>query len=268
VSFLGNVLAGLVADLLAASGGFALLILAIGRQRGRLLRFFGLTEKRVLRVYLSSLRGVAATDLLGEERVKHSAALPDSEFRGLPLLNVLFAADFYSALFTILPLLRRSTAVDVAVELAPEALAGPLDGPTVALGSPRHNSATVHILKALQSPVTLQRVAGSWCVACDDQPIAGGTGLYSAIIVKGVVNGAGAIVVAGVQGHDTLAALRYLTADWSRLERQYGKQPFALALGFAEGVIHPTRRIDVLHRSVPAIAVLPDHMEARRPPRR
>lgn len=250
MNFALSVFANILADIVFAVGGGVLFFIAVRRRRGRLLAFFGVTQHRVLRIYLSSFRGVVATDRFGEERVKHSVALPDSEFRGLPLFDALFRADPYSAIFALLPFLKRSTNVTFDISLAPEVFAGPLDTAVVALGGPRHNAVTAQLLVAMQSPLSLHPTDDGWCVALNGET----SKVYNAILVRGVVDGSVALVAAGIQGRDTEAAIRYLAARWHELARQFGSAGFGVALEFAQGKSQPRHIMQVPLRTghVPA----------------
>lgn len=220
--------AGVIANFLFVALTVGLGLLVITLRRRALRRFWGISESKRIRIYISHLRVKGALDATGTPRAYEGSVVTQLESGMGALLKSLFVVTvpgnaaqpgwLKNLLFV---------KADVAVHPAPgDAQEIDSEGTVVALGGPGFNSVSKAIETACNSPVTF--VKGNTEIQLPGKlPIANPA---QAVVVRLWSGGRFWFYAAGLSEPGTAAAAYYLARSWKRLDWRYRRSPFYVAL--------------------------------------
>lgn len=247
MSFLVDVGANIVADLIIVFGAVLLGWLLISRRRHKLHNFFGITSSQPLLVYLSSLPVEPNTikDRHGNVTRHQGTVISNYEFQTIPRLTSLLLSspldnvpEFLSRIMGNLSLERKPT-----IQFVPS----PFDDDSIkfqnmlCIGGTLFNAVTDYYLRTGQPYLNLIRDPDNrsrWALSV----VRGGqTG--ELIRPPNETEGLGMIqklvdseykvsvfILAGSNVNGTRASVEYLIRNWSHLQKVYGNDAFAIAI--------------------------------------
>lgn len=205
-------------------------------ERSKLLKLFGLTQRKQIVLYLSTVRvlpgGSAGVD--GQPRSFSDSALPYNEALLIPLFQRLF--NFVIPGVSSQPgFLKWLLVSDVRVDALPSPL-NPQDvenGRTfIAVGSPGYNGASLRIEQALHPIATFNPGYIGFSVPGVPQITDGQCSFVQRVFDQ--PTGQTAFYVAGMSSLGTTGAALFLANQWKYLAKKYsGSKPFCVVLRIA-----------------------------------
>jgi hypothetical protein len=249
----------------------SLLMMLVGRRR-RKLRFFGIVGPDARqRVYLSTLfvRRFGASNYTMEPRSFSGPAVPSYEFAALEILHELWREPTLENLPKLLrPTLRRLSwrlqPVQLDSRSSPRKAAEvEFGGSIVAVGGQHYNVATKLFLDTLQPYVTISDDGESILLIASEDSIIGNTSDEAKLELEdyGILQrlfhpptNTTALIVAGLGTTGTTGAAYYLANNWHDLSKRFGREPFAVCLGFKNVRSNPNSFLEPV-----VIFTCPDH---------
>jgi hypothetical protein len=247
----------------------SLLMMLIGRRR-RKLRFFGIVGSDAnQRVYLSTLfvRRFGASNYTMEPRSFSGPAVPSYEFAALGILHELWREPTLENLPKLLrPSLRRLSwrlqPVQLDSRSSPrQAAEVEFGGSIVAVGGQHYNVATKLFLDTLRPYVTISDDGESIVLLASEESIIGDTSDETEFEDYGILQrlfhrptNTTALIVAGLGTTGTTGAAHYLANNWRDLSKRFGREPFAVCLGFKNVRSNPNSFLEPV-----VILTWPDH---------
>jgi hypothetical protein len=266
-----DVLANILATVILALLVFilripSLLMMLFGRRRGK-LRFFGVVGPNPKQViYLSTLFVIrfGSCNYTGEPRSFAGPAIPNYELAAIEMLHELWQESTLENLPKLLqPTFRRLSwrlqPVQLEVRSSP-ARATEVDfgGAIVSVGGQHYNVATKLFLDTLRPYMTISG-DGQWVLlprsdGSTEANLSRGTEFEDFGIVQRLLHpptDTTVMVVAGIGTTGTIGAVHYLTKNWRELSKTFGREPFAVCLGFQEVQSNPNSFLEsvVIHRT-------------------
>lgn len=235
--FLRSICAGVIANAV-----FLLLTVCLGIvlyrlvRRRSLLRFFGITDDRRLRIYISQRDvlpgGVSRRDNIPDFHGSAVGFLESIEARGIAEL-FLFLIPGLSGLPTFL---SRLFVADVSVEIEPAAFAPAeprLDCSYVSLGTPLFNTASGFTESRVRRDLGFRGTDNAELHMPGLQPMLKATNPWYAVLGRFTFNDVKIFYAAGFHDVGTGAAAFYLRRHWRRLHNRFGDSDFFVVLTIA-----------------------------------